>query len=68
MKTTLAAGDFQLQHVAGATRFYNDTIRERNEWDINRHRFGLFSGHRLKKADADAALKRALAALEGGAM
>ena len=42
-------------------------IRDRNEWSIKNYRGGLFSGRRLKKVDADAALKRALEALEGGA-
>lgn len=67
VETTLATGDFQLHHVAAATRFYNAMIRDRNEWSIKNYRGGLFSGRRLKKVDADAALKRALEALEGGA-
>ncbi len=66
VKTTLAAGDFQLHHVAGATHFHNSLVRDRKTWDIERRRVGIFSPVRLKKADADKALKAALSALEGG--
>lgn len=40
--------------------------RERNLWDINRRRGGIFSGKRLSKEEAGSALKRQLADLEGG--
>ena len=40
-------------------------VHARNAWDINRHRFGIFSRSRQRCADADAALKKALAEIGG---
>jgi len=47
--------------------FCKNACRHRNDWDISRRRTGLFAAGRIRKADAPAALKKALAALEGGA-
>lgn len=63
----LAGGKFDFPHIMQARAWGNALMADRNRWDIERRRGGLFSGRRLKKADADAALKRALEALEGGA-
>lgn len=68
VKTTLAAGDFQLHHLTAATRFFNILVRDRNRWSIEQHRRGLFGSGKLDKAGADKALKAALTALEGGAI
>lgn len=62
----LAGGKFDFLDIANARVWGNALVVQRNRWDINRRRSGLFSG-RIKKADADAGLKRALEALEGGA-
>lgn len=51
--------------MAELRRFCKAWTVDRSRWDIERRRHGLFSG-RIKKADADAALKRAFKALEGG--
>ncbi len=56
------------EDMAEARRFCKSLTVERSRWDIERRRVGLFSGRRLSKSDADAALKRALVALEGGAI
>jgi len=61
----LAGGKFDFVDIANARVWGNALVAERSRWDIERRRYGLFSG-RIKRADADAALKRALEALKGG--
>jgi len=48
-------------------RFCKELARDRNQWDVQRRSRGLFRPCRLNKANADGALRKALAALEGGA-
>jgi hypothetical protein len=40
--------------------------RDRNRFDLDRRRRGLFSGHKLDKAEADRALRQLLAAVDRG--
>ena len=48
-------------------RFHDWLWHQRNQWDIGRRGLGLIgSGGRIRKADADHELKKALKALAGG--
>lgn len=46
--------------------FAKELVRARNMWDVERRRGGLFGPGFIRPADADAALKRALADLSAG--
>ncbi|MEM7781315.1 MAG: hypothetical protein AAF697_13075 [Pseudomonadota bacterium] len=47
-------------------RFCKNLTEERSAWDIGHRSSGLFHPDRIKKADADSALRRALRSLKGG--
>ena len=54
------------EHLAESRRFYKALTAALSRWDIARRRGGMFSTGRISKHNADVALKRQLAALEGG--
>ena len=55
-------GDVNALHAFGKR-----LVRDRNQWDIERRRGGLFgSGRRLTKADAERAWRKAFASSDGG--
>ena len=62
---SLVAG-LATENVNELRRFCKMLTRERNRWDIERRRSGIFGSRRILKTDANKALKAALSALEGG--
>lgn len=64
----LAGLGLQLDQLNELRKFYKNLVRERNAFDINRHRGGLFvpAGIKLDKRDAERMLKQGIAALTGG--
>ena len=65
-ETLLAGLGISKESIHHIRAFAKHWQRERNRWDIDRRKGGMFSVGRMSKRDADAALKRELAALEGG--
>lgn len=55
-----------LARLSPSVRIERKLYADRNRWDLERHRNGLHTASKLRKSDAEKALKRALAALKGG--
>jgi hypothetical protein len=54
----------EAEHIQDLRSFCKEWVRDRNRFDINRRRSGLFG--RIEKDDADRLLKRQLAELDDG--